>query len=80
MDQQTGKDKFRVLFLCEGNTCRSQMAEGLVKNLLDERLEVLSSGYSVAASQVSQGAIGAMQEIGIDISLQKPKNDFFSGA
>lgn len=58
--------KKRILILCTGNSCRSQMAEGFLKSL-DENLEVYSAGTKPAES-VNPFAIKAMKEIGIDIS------------
>ncbi|HRN27635.1 MAG: arsenate reductase ArsC [Ignavibacteriaceae bacterium] len=56
----------RILILCTGNSCRSQMAEGFLKSF-DENLEVYSAGTN-PAEKVNPFAIKAMQEIGIDIS------------
>jgi arsenate reductase (thioredoxin) len=61
----------RILILCTGNSCRSQMAEGILKNL-DPSLQVFSAGVS-PASHISSKAITVMKEIGIDISYYKPK-------
>jgi arsenate reductase len=62
----------RILVLCTGNSCRSQMAEVFLKKLKPE-WEVFSAG-TFPASAVSRRTIRAMQEIGIDISKNKPKN------
>jgi arsenate reductase len=59
--------KRRVLFLCTGNSCRSQMAEGLVNHLLGDRWEAFSAG-TAPAGYVHPLAIRAMDEIGIDVS------------
>jgi arsenate reductase (thioredoxin) len=56
-----------VLFLCTGNCCRSQMAEGLMRQMADGRLEVMSAG-SDPAGYVHPLAIAVMAEAGIDIS------------
>jgi arsenate reductase len=64
--------KPRVLFLCTGNSCRSQMAEGFLRYLAGERFEVESAG--TLPSQVNPMAIQAMDEKGIDISGQRSKN------
>jgi arsenate reductase len=61
----------KLLILCTGNSCRSQMAEGLLKSF-DPRLEVHSAGTEPAA-RVNPYAIRVMQEIGIDISGGRPK-------
>jgi arsenate reductase (thioredoxin) len=63
---------FRILILCTGNSCRSQMAEGLFKSF-DKKLEVYSAGTD-PAEIVSPYAIRMMKEIGIDISNNKPKH------
>lgn len=56
----------KVLILCTGNSCRSQMAHGFLKTF-DKRIEVFSAGTE-ASGKLSSGAVKAMQEIGIDIS------------
>ncbi|MBI1313868.1 arsenate reductase ArsC [bacterium] len=66
-------DRIRVLFLCTGNSCRSQMAEGLLRELAGDRIEALSAG-SNPAGYVHAGAIAAMRDIGIDISEQRSKS------
>jgi arsenate reductase (thioredoxin) len=65
-------EKIRVLILCTGNSARSQMAEGLLRNLGGERFEVMSAG--TVASFVRPQAIAAMAEIGIDISEHRSKS------
>ena len=62
----------RILILCTGNSCRSQMAEGFLRSL-DPRLEVYSAGTN-PASRVSTRAIAVMKEAGIDISTHSPKS------
>jgi arsenate reductase len=62
----------RVLFLCTGNSARSQMAEGLVNHYLGDRWEARSAGTKPAAA-VHPLAVQAMAELGIDISAQRPK-------
>ena len=70
-------DRKRVLILCTGNSARSQMAEGLLRDLAGERFEVASAGVSPA--HVRPEAIEAMREIGIDISHHRSKSvDEFS--
>lgn len=59
-------NKRTVYFLCTGNSCRSQMAEGWAKKLLSPEWEVKSAG--IEAHGVNPNAIKAMQEVGIDIT------------
>ena len=66
-------DKKRVLFLCTGNSCRSQMAEGLMNKLGGTRFTAFSAG-SRPASAVSPLAIETMNDFGIDISSNTPKS------
>jgi arsenate reductase len=61
----------RVLFLCTGNSARSQMAEGFLRHLAADRFEVESAGTE--PSQVNPLAVAAMREIGIDISGHRSK-------
>lgn len=58
--------KKRILILCTGNSCRSQMAEGFLKSF-DPQLEVYSAGTK-PAEKINPFAVKAMKEIGIDIS------------
>lgn len=62
----------KILILCTGNSCRSQMAEGFLKSF-DSRLVVFSAGTHPAVKANSY-AIRVMKEIGIDISQNKPKS------
>ncbi|CAM3106306.1 arsenate reductase (thioredoxin) [Staphylococcus argensis] len=55
-----------IYFICTGNSCRSQMAEGWAKNILGEEWQVYSGG--IEAHGVNSKAIEAMKEVGIDIS------------
>jgi arsenate reductase (thioredoxin) len=61
----------KILILCTGNSCRSQMAEGFLKSY-DNNLNVYSAGTS-PASKVHPKAIRVMAEEGIDISSHDPK-------
>lgn len=64
-------EKQRVLILCTGNSARSQMAEGLLRDIAGDRFEVESAG--TIASFVRPQAIAVMSEIGIDISHHRSK-------
>jgi len=70
------QDKPKVLFVCTGNSCRSQMAEGLLKHYGNGEFEVYSAGLK--PSYVHQLAIKAMAELDIDITNQYSKivNEF----
>lgn len=56
----------RVLFLCTGNSCRSQMAEGWLRHLAGERFEAHSAGLE--AHGLNPAAVAVMAEAGVDIS------------
>ncbi len=62
----------KILILCTGNSCRSQMAEGFLK-AFDKNLEVYSAGTN-PSGQTHPKAIQVMKEIGIDISDNYPKD------
>ena len=62
------KEKIKVLFLCTGNACRSQMAEGWARHLKSDVIEAYSAGVWPAG--VSSRAIQIMAEAGVDISSQ----------
>jgi arsenate reductase (thioredoxin) len=62
----------KILIVCSGNTCRSQMAEGFLKSF-DPKLEVYSAGTNIK-SNVNPIAIKAMSEVGIDITHHYPKH------
>lgn len=71
-------DKKRVLILCTGNSARSQMAEGLLREMAGDRFEVFSAGTK--PSIVRPEAITALKEKGIDISHHRSKSvDEFVG-
>ncbi|WP_078816188.1 arsenate reductase ArsC [Prosthecobacter debontii] len=69
--------KPRVLILCTGNSCRSHMAEGILRHVAGDLVEVHSAG-SKPAGYVHPKAIAALAEIGLDISTHTSKhmNDF----
>ena len=60
--------KKTIYFLCTGNSCRSQMAEGWAKKYLSEEWHVYSAG--IEAHGLNPNAVKAMKEAGIDISKQ----------
>jgi arsenate reductase len=64
--------RFVIAFVCTGNSCRSQMAEGFARFYGSSLLEPYSAGTH-PAERVDPGAIAAMKEKGIDISGQYPK-------
>lgn len=61
----------KILILCTGNSCRSQMAQGFLQSF-DKNLKVCSAGTE-PAKQVNQKAVQVMKELGVDISHHKPK-------
>jgi arsenate reductase (thioredoxin) len=69
MADQSAGDRRRVLFLCTHNSARSQMAEGLLRDIAGDRFEVFSAGTE--ATRVRPEAISVMAEMGVDISAQK---------
>lgn len=62
----------KILILCTGNTCRSQIAAGFMKSF-DKRMDVHSAGTN-SGYAVNPRAVQVMYEIGIDISAEKPKS------
>jgi len=70
---QNTSEKPKVLILCTGNSCRSHIAEGILKNAAGDMLEVHSAG-SNPAGYVHTLAIQVMKEIGIDISNHRSKH------
>jgi arsenate reductase len=71
--------KKRVLFLCTGNSCRSQMAEALVNHYLGDEWKAFSAGTD-PAGYVHPLAVQAMAELDIDITLHRSKStDGFQG-
>jgi len=63
--------KKKVLFLCTGNSCRSQMAEGWARHLWGDRLECYSAG--IEAHGMNPNAVRVMGEAGVDITGQSSK-------
>ena len=64
--------KVRIIFLCTGNSCRSQMAEAWTRELKGETFDPYSAG--VEARGIDPFAIQVMKEVGVDISGQQSKN------
>ena len=64
--------KTKVLFLCTGNSCRSQMAEGFLRAYGSDMFEAHSAGTK--PSTLNPLAVEVMREIGIDVSSQRSKN------
>ena len=62
-----------ILFMCVGNSARSQIAEGLAKAMLGKEHQIESAG-SILSGKVHPGAIACMKSIGIDISNQYSKS------
>lgn len=72
MSTQTQQPPVRVLFLCTGNSARSQMAEGLTRAMARQAVDVHSAGTQ-PRPQVHPLAVRALAEAGLDISQQRPK-------
>ena len=64
--------KTKILFLCTGNSCRSQMAEGWARNLKSDSIEPYSAG--IETHGLNPNAVRVMAEAGVDISGQRSKN------
>ncbi len=71
-------NKLKVLFLCTGNSCRSQMAEGFARHLKHDELESYSAG--IETHGLNPNAVKVMKEVGIDIANQVSNhvNEFVS--
>jgi arsenate reductase (thioredoxin) len=65
------QSKIKVLFLCTGNSCRSQMAEGWARHLKGDLIEPFSAG--IEKHGLDPRAVRVMAEVGVDISLQYSK-------
>lgn len=65
-------EKLRILFLCTGNSCRSQMAEGWARHLKGELIEPYSAG--IETHGLNPHAVQVMAEAGVDISGHRSKN------
>ncbi len=66
------KTKAKILFLCTGNSCRSQMAEGWAKKLKSEAIEAYSAGTKPQG--LNPLAVEVMAEVGVDITTQGSKH------
>ena len=66
------KNKIKILFLCTGNSCRSQMAEGWARYLRGDIIDACSAG--LLPVDVNPRAIEVMKEAGVDISKQRSKH------
>ncbi|MBL3539522.1 arsenate reductase ArsC [Aminivibrio sp.] len=66
------KNKLKVLFLCTGNSCRSQMAEGWARHLRGDAVEAWSAGIEPCG--LNPSAVAVMKEAGVDISGHRSKN------
>jgi arsenate reductase len=65
-------EKLKILFLCTGNSCRSQMAEGWTRHLKGDLMEPFSAG--VEPHGMDPRAVAAMREAGVDISHHQSKD------
>ena len=65
-------EKVKILFLCTGNSCRSQMAEGWARHLMSDVIEPYSAGIETHGMNVN--AVRVMKEAGVDISDQRSKH------
>ena len=65
-------NKLQILFLCTGNSCRSQMAEGWTRALKGDRIEAFSAG--IEAHGLNPKAVQVMAEAGVDISKHASKS------
>lgn len=64
--------KLKILFLCTGNSCRSQMAEGWARHLKSDLIDAYSAG--IQTHGLNPRAVQVMAEAGVDISRQMSKN------
>ncbi|MDC7247239.1 MAG: arsenate reductase ArsC [Sphaerochaetaceae bacterium] len=64
--------KYKILFLCTGNSCRSQMAEGWTRHLKGDLIDAYSAGIEVHG--LNEKAVAVMKEAGVDISSHQSKH------
>ena len=69
---QEAEQKLKVLFLCTGNSCRSQMAEGWARHLKGDEIEAYSAG--IETHGLNPHAVKVMAEAGVDISSHRSKH------
>jgi len=67
-----GDEKLKILFLCTGNSCRSQMAEGWARYLKSDKIEPYSAG--IESHGLNSNAVKVMAEAGVDISNYRSKH------
>jgi len=65
------KEKLKILFLCTGNSCRSQMAEGWARKLKSDTIDAYSAG--IETHGLNENAVKVMAEASVDISGQRSK-------
>jgi arsenate reductase len=65
-------EKLKILFLCTGNSCRSQMAEGFTRAIKGDEIEAFSAG--IETHGLNPDAVKVMKEAGVDISSHKSQN------
>jgi arsenate reductase len=66
------EQKLKLLFLCTGNSCRSQMAEGWTRHLKGELIEAYSAG--IETHGLNPHMVKVMAEVGVDVTSQKSEN------
>lgn len=69
---ETMSERLKILFLCTGNSCRSQMAEGWARHLRNSNIEAVSAGTETHG--LNPNAVRVMAEAGVDISGARSKN------
>ena len=71
-ESMQNQPRLKILFLCTGNSCRSQMAEGWARSLKDDVIEAFSAG--IETHGLNPRAVKVMAEVGVDISQQRSKH------